>query len=235
MVVIIIIMLILFLIILKIGLNIKLKDLKRIKEIGYDKNLNNITNKLPKNSEVCKEILKNIDNSQVIVEENEDEKSKTSLYLVMQNKIIIANIDDTFTRIQTIAHECIHSLQDKAILKFNFIFSNMNILYFIIICILAILKIISNNTVFILTLLGYFLLGIVQFIVRNYLEVDAMTKARYLAKEYINNVNTLSQEEENLIISKYDEINSVGIKFYSFILVAKMVIKALFFCMIYLV
>ena len=59
-----------------------------------------------------------------------DENKEASLYIVATNTILIANIKNTFTRIQTIAHECIHSIQDKHLLWFNFIFSNIYLLYF---------------------------------------------------------------------------------------------------------
>ena len=38
----------------------------------------------------------------------------------------IANINKTCTRIQTIAHECVHSIQNRKLLMFNFIFSMLS-------------------------------------------------------------------------------------------------------------
>ena len=46
---IIIIICIIFLLILKFAWQIKLKEIKKVKEIGYDKELNESTNKLPEN------------------------------------------------------------------------------------------------------------------------------------------------------------------------------------------
>ena len=43
--------------VLKFAWNIKIKDVKTLKDIGYDQKLNEITNKLPENKEVCKSIL----------------------------------------------------------------------------------------------------------------------------------------------------------------------------------
>ena len=119
----IIISLIIFLFVLKIGLDIKLKDLKRIKELGYDEKLKELTNKLPDNIEICKDMLKIIKNDETKIEESKDEKSTTSLYIAMSNKILIGNIKNTFTSIQTIAHECLHSVQNRKLLIFNFIYS----------------------------------------------------------------------------------------------------------------
>ena len=101
-----IVIMILVIFILKIGLNIHFKEIKKIKEIGYDKELNKIANKFPDNKEICKKILEKLNNKDVKIEE--ENNSKTSLYIAISNKIIIANINDTFTRIQTIAHECLN-------------------------------------------------------------------------------------------------------------------------------
>lgn len=220
----IILSLILTIIILKIGLDVKIKDINKIKEIGYDKDLNKITNKLPENEEVCKSILKMLNNSEVKIEK--EENSKTSLYMVMQNKIIIGNIKDSFTRIQTIAHECIHSIQDKRMLKFNFIFSNIYILYFLIACILAIFNVVDKDAIGII-LIVQILSGIIYFTIRSFLEIDAMTRAPFFAEKYIENSNILSKEERKLINEKYEEINKIGIKLYIFTLGVKCTLKTL--------
>ena len=55
---------------------------------------------------------------------------------------------NSFTRIQTIAHECLHSIQGKNLLIFNFIFSNIYLLYFIVISVLAAFNILPNNWLF---------------------------------------------------------------------------------------
>ena len=51
---------------------------------------------------------------------------------------------NNYARIQTIAHECLHSCQDRTLLMFNFIFSNINMIYFFVISILTLFKIINN-------------------------------------------------------------------------------------------
>ena len=133
----IIIIFLIFLLVLKIGLNIKIKDVKRLKQLSQDNTLNKITNVFPKNKEMCEEILDKLNNKNIEIEElGENSKSQTSLYLVIQNKIIIANIKDNFARIQTIIHECIHSIQNKKILKLIKIFYYIRKLYFLRICIL---------------------------------------------------------------------------------------------------
>lgn len=210
------------LIIIKIGLNIKIKDLQKIKQIAYSDENNNLIKDFPDNKQICKEMLKMLNNSTVTVEDAKDEKSKTSVYLVMQNKIIIANIDKTFTRIQTIAHECVHSVQNKVMLKFNFIISNINTIYFLAISILTISGKINNLAQNILLAI-LIALQFAFFTVRNLLETDAMIRAEALSKEYIE--KTVSKEKTNKIISKYKELNKVGIKAYTFMLIIKMIIK----------
>ena len=115
--------------VLKFVWGIRIKDIKLLKELGFDKKLNEITNKLPENREICNDILKILGNENVNVKENEG--NQASLYIAISNSIIIANIKNTFTRVQTIAHECLHSVQNRRTLIFNFILSNLYIIYFI--------------------------------------------------------------------------------------------------------
>lgn len=228
----IIIIFLVFLLVLKIGLNIKIKDVKRLKQLSQDNTLNKITNVFPKNKEICEEILEKLNNKDVEIEElGEDSKSQTSLYLVMQNKIIIANIKDNFARIQTIAHECIHSIQNKQILKFNFIFSNISNLYFLVICILALLNL-FNEQVWYCLLISLILIQSISLIVRSHLETDAMTRAEYIAKDYIKEKNLLKKEDEEKIINTYKEINNIGIKLYNYILISKKVLGVIVLCIL---
>ena len=231
----IIIIFLVFLLVLKIGLNIKIKDVKRLKQLSQDNTLNKITNVFPKNKEICEEILEKLNNKNVEIEElGEDSKSQTSLYLVMQNKIIIANIKDNFARIQTIAHECIHSVQDKKILKFNFIFSNISNLYFLVICILALLDI-FNEQVWYCILISLILIQSISFIVRSHLETDAMTRAEYVAGAYINEKKLLNKDDEEKIINTYKEINNIGIKLYNYILISKKVLSIIIFLVLIMI
>ena len=153
-------------IVLKFGFNIKLKNIKRIKELGYDKDLNKIADKFPNNKEICEKILDKLGNKTVKIEENKD--SKASLYIAATNKIIIANIKDTFTRIQTISHECLHSVQNRKILMFNFAFSNIYILYFVVSLILFLFNV--GEEYFNIYILVYFLLTLIYVGIRMYLE-----------------------------------------------------------------
>ena len=202
-----------------------LKYIDEIKQVGFDKDLNYITNKLPENKEICEDILKKLNNETVNIKE--DNGKEASLYIVATNSIIIANIKDSFTRIQTIAHECIHSTQDKILLWFNFLFSNVYMLFFAVITILSLLNKTTNNWMWAAVLAVF---GLIFYGVRSYLEMDAMTKARYVAHEYLQEKKgVLTQEEIDLIVSKYDFINNRGIKLTMFWLLWKCIFKIIIF------
>lgn len=199
----------------------------KIKHIADDKELDELASKYPSNIEICKKYLKKLKNQNVKIEENTE--SETSLYIAITNKISIANIANSYTRIQTIAHECLHSIQDRKILNFNFIFSNLYILYFFTICILAIFKMLPNKMLF---LSIYLLLGMVYYMVRIYLENDAMIKARYLAKEYMEEEKISTPEEINKIVQGFDKINTLGIKCVNYQFFLNIIIKLFIFSLI---
>ncbi len=231
--VVIIVLSIITIILLKIGLNIRIKDIKKIKEIGYDKNLNNMANKFPDNIEICNTILKKLGNTDVKIEETKE--SKTSLYIALTNKIIIADIKDTFARIQTIAHECLHSIQNRAILMFNFVFSNIFLLYFIA-SIFLILFNVGNTIIYII---AYMFLGIIYSIIRVYLENDAMSSAYYVTKEYMEEYqkekNDITNEDVETLLQNYRTINKVGIPLTSFSLIVGVIIKIIILSVLALV
>ena len=227
---IVIIIIIISIILLKLGLNIHISDIKKIKKIGYDKKLNDIANKFPSNKEICMEILEKLNNKNVNIEETKD--SKTSLYIAITNKIIIANINDTFTRIQTIAHECLHSIQNRRILLSNFIFSNISIITFIIFTILILLNI-GNSYIYTQIFIG---IGIIGYVIKAYLENEAMSKAFYLAKEYINEYQEknidISKDDIDLLIKNFDILNRMGIPLTNFYLLIIFLIKVIILCIL---
>lgn len=202
-------------------------NIKKIKEISEDKELDEISKKYPNNKEICKKYLKKLNNSDVKIEENND--NQASLYIAVTNKIIIADINNTYTRIQTIAHECLHSIQDRKILMFNFIYSNIYLLYYICICVLAIFKVLPYKIMF-LTI--FVILSLIYYMIRMYLENDAMIKARYLAKEYMEEENITTKEETDKLVSGFDKINKLGIKCINYQFFLHISIKILIFSVI---
>ena len=220
---------IVIILVLKFAFQVKIKDLKKIKEIGYDKRLNEITDKLPENKVVCEEILQQLGNTSVLIEESDDKNNKLTYYSVMTNHIIIANIKDTFTRIQTIAHEGLHSVQNRKNLLFNFIFSNVYLLYFLMICILTIFKVIKYPMIQVVILI---LLNSVYYAVRSYLETEAMTKAPYVAKQYMKKSEKISKEELEEVMKNYEALNKIGIPMTNFGLMLKVISKVMIYCVI---
>jgi hypothetical protein len=200
---------------------------KKLKDVAQDKEFDKIVEKYPENIDICKSYLKMLNNEDVKIEEHPD--SNTTMYFVMGDKISIANLKNSYTRVQTLAHECLHSVQSKKLLWFNFIFSNIFNLYFFIICILEFFNILPNSMMF-LEILTIF--GLVQYSVRMFLENDAMIKARFLAKEYMEEQKISSKEEINKIVDKYDELNEVGIKCVNFQILSLIIFKIIVFGLI---
>ena len=202
-------------------------DITTLKRIAKNKELDKLTNAFPSNIEICKKICAMIGNTTVKIEE--DKNSSTSLYIAVTNKISIANLKDSFTRIQTVAHECIHSMQDKSILWANFVFSNIYLIYFAVAIIMTICGVFKDAMlqVAILTLMGF-----VYYFIRNYLETDAMIKARYLAREYMKHEKILKPNEMQEILENYDIINKIGVKAMNYKLITSALIKVLIYAVV---
>ena len=180
---------------------------KELKEIALEQELNSIAEKFPDNTEICKAILKKIGNETTKIEE--DKKSETTLYIAMQNKVSIGNTHESFTRIQTMAHECLHSIQDRKMLIFNFIYSNIYLIYFVITCVLVIVKKIENIMLYSNIFL---ILSFIYYVVRVFLENDAMIKAQYIAREYMEEQAIVKEEEINKVFNGFKKLNKGLIK-----------------------
>lgn len=202
-------------------------NIKKIEELAKNDKLDNIAKKYPSNIEICKQYLKMLKNEKVEIVE--DESVKNCLYIAVSNKILIADIKDSYTRIQTIAHECIHSIQDRKLLMFNFIYSNIFMLFFIIISILGLIKILPYKMLFIVILM---FMGFIYFLVRAYLENDAMIKAKYLAKEYIESAKISDEKEIDDLIAGYDNLNNKGIKCVNYNLFFNVIMQVIVFALI---
>ena len=199
-------------------------NIKEMKKIALEPELNKIAQKYPKNVEVAKSILEMLENKTTKIEENEN--SEATLYVAIQDKILIGNTHDSYTRIQTIAHECLHSIQDRKMLIFNFIYSNIYFIYFTIICILVIIKKLPNEMLYSNIFL---ILSFVYYVVRVFLENDAMIKAQYLAKEYMEKQECATKNEIEKVIHGFEQINKGCIKGTNYSLFAKIMIKLVIF------
>lgn len=195
---------------------------KELKQIGEDKELDKLAKKYPSNVEMCKDYLKKLGNEKVKIEENPE--TEASLYIAITDKISIANIQKSYTRIQTIAHECLHSIQNRKLLVFNFIFSNLYLIYFVAICLLLILKMLPYKMMF---LVIFLIFSMIYYMVRIFLENDAMIKARYLAKEYMEEKQISSAEEIQKLVAGFDKINAIGIKCINYMFFMQVMYKTI--------
>ena len=219
----IIIILISILAILIISLMMKM-NVKELEKIALDAELNKIAEKYPSNIEICKTILKKLKNEKVQIEENS--KSEATIYIAISDKILIGNMHKSFTRIQTIAHECLHSIQDRKILIFNFIYSNLYLLYFIITTILLIFNKLPDEMFFTCILL---ILSFIYYVIRIFLENDAMIKAEELAKEYMIEQEISSKEEIEKVVKGFKKINNGCIKGTNAQIFVNIMIKVILF------
>lgn len=194
---------------------------KQLEHIGEDKELDELAKAYPSNLEMCKEYLKKLKNEKVKIEENKG--AEANLYIAVTDKILIANIQNSYTRIQTIAHECLHSVQNRKLLLFNFIFSNIYLIYFIVVCALLIFRVLPYKMMF---LVIFLILSMIYYMVRVYLENDAMIKARYLAKEYLEEKKISSPKEIEKLVAGFDKINSIGIKCINYHFFMEIMMKA---------
>ena len=81
----------------------------------------------------------------------------------------------------------------------------------------------------------FLILSLVYYAVRTYLENDAMIKARFLAKEYMEDVKISTKEEIDKIIARYDELNDIGIKFTNFQFLSKILLKVVILVLIFII
>lgn len=206
-------------IILKIILKTNKKEIMKIAE---NEKLNSIVQKLPNNIEICKEILNKFKNEKVKIEE---EENTNCFYFIATDKIILNKDKKFFTRVQTIAHECVHSMQEKRILWFNYIFTNLLNLFWLVVVILTILGVIKNYILFTSIML---ILTMIFYVIRSYLEIEAMTKAKYISKEYLEEKNVKETKE---IITEYEKINNIGIKYTCY----KLISSKLYLIILYII
>ena len=173
---------------------------------------------------MCQKYLEKLKNTNTKIEENKEQEA--SMYIAITNKIIIGNVSDTFTRIQTIAHECLHSIQNRKLLIANFIFSNVYLLYYFTICILGLFNLLQFKMMF---LNIFLILSLAVYFIKMYLENDAMIKAKYLAKDYLDGENISSKEEIEKLVKGFDDLNNLGIKYMHYKFFLEVSIKIIIF------
>ena len=76
------------------------------------------------------------------------------------------------------------------------------------------------------------LLSICYYMVRIYLENDAMLKAKYLAKEYMEEQKISTRDEITEMVEEFDKINNIGIKCVNYNFFLNIMIKVIIFTVI---
>lgn len=161
------------------------------------KELNCITDSLPSNEKVAKEILNSLNNNNTKVVFDED--IKNSYYVYFQDTIYIADTEKnkTYRRICLIAHECIHSVQSKLLQNINFILSNIELIAFIA-CL--VILIVSKNSI---PLYVYLTICAISIVPRCILEIDAVKRSVIVSKGYLK--EKLDSKSVDKLFNVYSE------------------------------
>ena len=81
----------------------------------------------------------------------------------------------------------------------------------------------------------FLLLSMVYYMVRAFLENDAMIKAKYLAKEYMQEKSISTKDEIDKIIDGFTRLNVEGIKAVNYQLLLEILIKVIIFSVVALI
>jgi len=168
---------------------------------------------LGNNETLARAILKYLGNTHTKVQKNKDDTAKVSFYTCVSDTITISNNKDPkeLARFVHVAHECIHSIQNKALLFFHFIISNIQILYFLAIFVYFFYTD-NQNIKFNLLIIQVFLFFI-TFFIKIVLESDASYRAISVASSYIESrtERRIALKFENCL---KDKLYSLMPKFY---------------------
>ena len=217
---------VIMLIVLKIFLNVNFKEIKKFEFRGSEE-LEKLSNKFPEDEQICNDILEKLNNKNVKVKIEPEYTS--CLYTVFNNTITIGKFQQNYMKLQTFAHECVHSCQNKRILWSNFIFTNMYLIYFVVILLLTFFNKLPYTNIHALILIFF---SFIQYILRFSLENEAMIKAKYIAKEYIEEKKLLNKNEEEILLEEYDKVNNIGIPFMNYYTISMNIVKILIYCFI---
>lgn len=150
---------------------------------GKDPNndIRKIMDELPSNEEITKEILEKLNNKTTKLKC--EEEIKGSYYVFLNDTIYLSNnrASKDYARLTLIAHECIHSIQSKLGQVVNFLLSNLEMILFIIV---AILKILKKTIPFLENL--YWVIVTASILIRMALEMHASIRSISLTKEYMS-------------------------------------------------
>ena len=176
-------------------MSIKSKYKLYVKGENEQYNIEQIISKLPDNRTITKQVLEKLNNktTKMIC----DEYIKGNYYVFLNDTIYLSSKNtNKYNRLTVICHECIHSMQNKTIQWINFIFSNLEIIVFVIFSILKLLNIFENILTY-----TYIAFVIVSIIPRFILEIHASLKSIKYTKEYVSkNIGNEEAEFVNKIV-----------------------------------
>ena len=159
-------------------MNIKDKYKMYIKGKNENYDIEKIVKKLPDNTTITKDILQKLDNKTTKMVSDDDIKG--NYYVFLNDTIYLSNKNtNKYNRLTVICHECVHSIQNKALQLINFIFSNIEIIAFVILLFLKIFNAFDGKFV-------YVAIVAISLIPRFILEIDASLSSIKLTKEYVN-------------------------------------------------
>jgi len=191
----------------------KIKDKIKIGIKGKDNNfdIKQIVNDLPDNNIIAKYTLEKLNNKTTKIVFDNDIKG--NYYVFLNDTIYLSNKDaDKYKRLTVICHECVHSIQNKALQLINFIFSNLEVIIFVIFAILKLLNKFTNTLTW-----TYLTVVIISLIPRFILEIHASLKSITLTKEYVNEKVGKNEAEFVHKIVKFQVISLLPIMLFSLI------------------
>lgn len=159
----------------------------------YDKEfLRNIIRKLPKNEKIAKDVLSYFSNNttKVVI----DDDIKGNYYVFLNDTIYISNNPKNknasdFTRLTVTCHECIHSIQSKLEHLINYVFSNIELITFIVFFILKLFNVFNNQINIV-----YPIICVISILPRLHLENDAISRSFNLTKVFLEKYNVKNNE-----------------------------------------
>ena len=78
----------------------------------------------------------------------------------------------------------------------------------------------------------FLILSLINYVIRMYLENDAMIKARFLAKEYLEEEKISTKEEIKEMVKGFDDLNNLGVKCIHYQFFLNCMLKVLIFSII---
>ena len=168
------------------------------KNSNIRKYLDNVIGKLSSSDIIAKDILKSLNNKKTKYVFDEDIKG--NYYVYLNDTIYLSSKQsdkNNYERLCVISHECIHSIQPKWLQNINFIFSNLEIICFVIFIILSFLK---KSNVYLYSV--YLVMVTLSIVSRTILELWAIKKAPQISKAYLDN-KKLNKEEVQIVDDYY--------------------------------